>query len=367
MKRLFALFAACAVLAAVGLSAPAGAAEDLFTIRGVRVDATGASATEARDVAIAGGQARAWARLFRRLVRARDWGRQPQLDGAALARTIRAFEVANEKRSSTRYLADITYSFNANEVRRLLQKSGIAYSETRAKPLLVVALAADEAGQPATYDPTGGWAAVWQNPDFGDQLVPFVAPLGDVRDMAVLSRGDVAELDWDTLSQLAARYQAGEVLIVEAVPRGGALHLNLTRVTPYGRSEETLDVPMTQGAPVAASYASAAEAAARGAIDSWKERSATDYGHKDRLTASVRFASAYEWNAIRRGLEATPTVLRIEIVGITIAGAQIDIDYYGQFEQLRDALSQHDLALTEEGGFHVIARRHAFGAARANP
>ncbi len=68
---------------------------------------------------MAQGRAAAWTKLFRRLTTAANWRRQPALDEKALERLIRGFEVANERRSTTRYLADVNFHFNPNAVRNV--------------------------------------------------------------------------------------------------------------------------------------------------------------------------------------------------------------------------------------------------------
>ena len=76
------------------------------------MDATAASSGEASNAAIAQGRAKALQILFRRLTRQADWARQPPLDAAALLRLSRGTNITNERRSTTRYVADVTYMFN---------------------------------------------------------------------------------------------------------------------------------------------------------------------------------------------------------------------------------------------------------------
>ena len=114
------LFLAAALFfAGLFLPGPAAAQENsLYTVSGVHVDATGASSTEALNAAIAQGRARAWQTLYRRLTRQVDWPRQPALEAAELVRIGRGYNIANERRSTTRYVADVTYMFNPASVAR---------------------------------------------------------------------------------------------------------------------------------------------------------------------------------------------------------------------------------------------------------
>ena len=127
------LLAALCLGAGVAQSAPAPA-PDLFTVSAIRVDATAESATTARDLAMTQGRPVAWTKLFRRLTATANWNKQPALDDNALLRLVRSFEVAGERRSTTRYLADVTFHFNPAAVRALFRQSNIAYSETLASP-----------------------------------------------------------------------------------------------------------------------------------------------------------------------------------------------------------------------------------------
>src|SRR5258708_24646138 len=167
-----------------GTPAMAAPAPDLFTVSGVKVDAIAESATAARDLAMIQGRPPAWTKLYRRLTAASQWGKQPQLDDNALLRLIRSFEVAGERRSTTRYLADVIFHFNPVAVRALLRQSNIAYTDTRSRPALVIPVTAGKPG----FDPMSPWAMAWNDPVLRQGLVPFVMPLAQEPEAALLSR-----------------------------------------------------------------------------------------------------------------------------------------------------------------------------------
>src|SRR5215813_862904 len=114
------LIAALMIGLGLVLAVPASA-EDLYTVSGVHVDASAASSAEALNLAIAQGRPRAWQILYRRLTRQQDWARQPQLDAATLVRLSRGYTPGNERRSTTRYVADVSYMFNPDAVARTLR------------------------------------------------------------------------------------------------------------------------------------------------------------------------------------------------------------------------------------------------------
>src|SRR6266481_1261353 len=100
------------------LPAGARAADPTYTVSGIHVDATASSVSVAQTIAIDQGRPRAWDVLFKRIAKQSDWGKQPKLDAGGLKRIARGFTVTHEKRSTTRYVADITYIFSPEAVAR---------------------------------------------------------------------------------------------------------------------------------------------------------------------------------------------------------------------------------------------------------
>src|SRR5215510_12736298 len=163
--------AAPAPAPAAAAPAPAATAPDLFTITNVKVDATAESAQTARDAAMAQGRPLAWTRIYRRLTPQAQWARQPRLNDGQLFRLIRSFEVSGERRSTTRYLADVTFHFNPVAVRALLRQSGVAFTEARSRPAVIIPVVGDE-----PFDPMSMWAATWSDEVYRAGLVPMALP-----------------------------------------------------------------------------------------------------------------------------------------------------------------------------------------------
>src|SRR5262245_50200841 len=139
------------------------------------------------------------------------WARQPRFSDAQLFRLIRSFEVAGERRSTTRYLADVTYHFNPVAVRQLLRQAGVAFTETRSRPALVIPMVAD-----AKFDPMTAWSMTWSDETYRQGLVPMILPDADVENDEVLGRPDLAQADWESLAPLTRRYGVGLVVVAIA-------------------------------------------------------------------------------------------------------------------------------------------------------
>jgi len=118
--------------AANGAAVPAApvAAIDMFTISDMKVEATAPSPRAARDLAMLQGRPLAWTKLFRQVTLQAEWGSEPQLTDGQIQGLILSVELGNERRNTTRYLADVMYHFNPAAVQALLRKSNIAFTPT---------------------------------------------------------------------------------------------------------------------------------------------------------------------------------------------------------------------------------------------
>lgn len=338
---------------------PLGAAragEDPFTVSNIKVDATASSASEAFNIAVDGGRRNAWDRLVHRLTRQQDWARVPAVDDVTLQRMIRGYQVADEKRSTTRYVAAVTYTFNSEMVRRFLRGANIAYADSAAKPLLVIPLA------PA-YAPGSKWTAAWAAARTAAGGVPLVLPGGDPLDSSALTpiRFDTAE--WSDVEPLASRFRAAHAALVLAKPPASGRMVLKIRILSSGPAQNLpdVDVPIPPGTQPQKGYGDAALAAAAAIGDAWKSRTAIDFNQRSTLTAEVRLDSLALWGAIQQKLAAVPIVTNINVAAMNIGQARIVISYAGTPAQLDDFLSQAALDLTNRGGAWWLSAKAADG------
>jgi hypothetical protein len=330
---------------AIAAASPAGAQESLYTVSGVHVDATAASSSEAMNQAIAQGRARAFQILFRRLTRQADWGHQPPLDAQALVRLSRGSNITNERRSTTRYTADVTYMFNPGAVQRTLRAAQIAFSQAQAKPILVIPMSPGVGHGP--------WAQALMSPALRESQVPFtvLAPEDD----AALAGLNFDTAGWNEVSAVASKNHVGEVALVQAVYAGGKVTVNVRRLGPAEPAAKTsTEVPVLQ--TVGTTYPVAAQAAVRAIEDMWKTRSVIDFSQRGRLTADVRIASLAQWGEIQSALAGIGNVTGMNVTAMDMGYARINLAYQGGLEQLRQALAGSGLILSNRGGQWTLAK-----------
>lgn len=312
---------------------------DPFTITDVPVDATAATAVDARARAVADGQRTAYQRLLRRMTPESEWSRLPPVSGNALDSLVRGFQVAGERTSATRYLARLTVSFHRDPVRQLLREAGIPFTETASRPALLLPVYRDATGT-LLWEETNPWRRAWIERPERDSLAPLLLPTreqaapDDIGPMVAIS-GDQAQL-----RRLAARLGAGPVIVAEARPAAGGVAVAITRYAAEGTQTES------------GTYASLAEAAQRlnAAWDeSWKARTVLRFDARGTIEVEVPYNTIEGWVAVRRKLGEASEITRLEISSLTSREARLLLSHIGDVETLKLALRQRDLLLQESG------------------
>ena len=338
------------VIAAALASSQFAAADDPFTVSGIKVDATAQSAVEAQTRAINSGRAKAWQTLYRRLTKQKDWGRQPPLDDATLQRLVRSYQARDQRSSTTRFVANMTYVFNAGAVRRILQQASLAYSDVTARPIMVIPLAPG-------WSPQTPWTHAWKDPRFAHGAVQLVLPLADNIDEPALASLHFESATWQDVEPMASRVHSAEVYLVLVIPQRAQMIVKIRRLAASaGAAIPDTVVPVTPKTPAAKAFGEVADAAANAIIDSWKSRSAIDFAKRSRLVASMHVETLADWTETLQKLGTVSTVSDVNVVAMDIGEARVAISYAGSTDQLNEQLTHAGLALSNENGGWWISR-----------
>lgn len=342
-----ALLAIAFAFLAFAPAAQAGAPQDPFTVTNIPVDATAASAVEAQTIAINSGKAKAWQMVLKRLLKPEDIAKVPQLDDVALTRLIASYLPQDVRRSTTRYVAKMTYAFNPAAVRHLLRSANLAYTDAQAHPILILAMAPKWAGR-------SPWAAAWAKPLYSHAALPMVLPYGDAVDQGQLADTNFNTTTWQDVEPSASRVHAEEAVLAQLNPSGGQTIIKMKRIG-LGTSPPIPDVTVPGVPP--ANLAACAAAASAAIAEYWKERTAIDYSRRNRLPADVVIDSLTQWGTLLARLGAIQTLTDVSVVAMDTGMARLSLTYVGTADQLRDSLAQQKIDLTQKtaGGTYTLA------------
>ena len=356
---------AAAVLLMLIAAAPLRAAEDDPYAVTVSVDATSDTIGKARDQARNDGQRRAFATLVERLSGSNPGAKLPKLDDTALTDLVGSFEVANERMSAVRYIADVTYHFRPAEVQRVLQKAGVALGSPGASPsavsggapglgkALVVIPVYQSGAMAVLWDDPNPWRDAWaQQPSGnGPTASHFVVPLGDAGDLGAIDAAKARGGDSAALAAIARRNGGDEAIVALATMRGTPGNpTSLDIAVRRYRAGQPVDVhtDTVTANPSERSEQLFRRAAAQIAADiesGWKKGPLPRYDQQGRLTAVLPITGLDDWVRMRERLAALPVIRSVNLVTLSLQEATIELDYLGSIDQLKAGLADARLDL----------------------
>ena len=360
---------ALVLLFAGWIAAPAHAdIRDVYTISGVPIDATAASSQAARDQAVANGERRAVRLLLERLALRRDHPRLPQVAPADLQGLIEGFEISNERLSAVRYQADISVTFKAAAIRALMAQATIPIAETQSGLILV--LPVWRSGQSLQlFDDTNPWREAWIRIATGKGLVPMTTPLGDAKDLGLITAEQAVSGNQTALAAIARQYNVSEVIVAQASGDAKGETIEQLSITRYAIGGPRSTVAATPRRPPEALLATAL-GIAQEIEESWKSGTLNNTAMTPPTTGNVPLLPGgdaqtpagptlavnvpvrqlSEWLAIRKTLESVNLIKKIDVSTLGLDGAAIVLSYVGGEQQLQSALAQVDLLLSNDGG-----------------
>ncbi len=330
----------------------------MFTVPDVKADATAETAAAARVTALAQGQSLALRRLLERLTLRADYGRLPSAKEAGIDDLVRDFQVEEEKTSPVRYLARLKIRFKPGAIRRLLRSKNIPFALTISKPVLVLPVY-DIAGAFSLWDEPNPWREAWARLPARDSLVPLVVPLGDLADIADIGAEQAVKGDMKRLRAIARRYGAADSLVAVATLRMAApadlsevqvpmIQVSVTRIGGPSQDRtiiETYSAETPDGLP--AVLAKAARSIADQVEEVWKLDNLIRFDRKDELTAELKISSLADWLKAKKRLRGITFIRRSDLVYLSRNKAVVRLQFNGDQQQLKLALAQSDLLLSQ--------------------
>jgi Uncharacterized protein conserved in bacteria (DUF2066) len=312
----------------------------------VMVDATADNAADARTLARHDGQQRALMEVIGHLTGSADTGKLPKLDDKAITAMVDSFEVANERMSAVRYLADYTFHFRKAKVRQLLRSAGIALSESPSKPVVLVPVFRD-GNKSVLWDDPNPWREAWAQQPAVSGPTRLTVPLGGLGDLSTIDAEQARSGDSQALTAVAQHNDADEALVAVATARRqgdqlSGLDVSLKR---YRLGQLT----NSQSASIAANpgeseadFMNRAVAEVVGDI----EHGLTPSNNKEAsLDAVVPITTLGDWVAMQQRLAAVPGIHKVDLLSLSRQRAKIEIKYVGSPDQLKSSLAEANLDL----------------------
>jgi len=366
------LLAAALMIGTVAPEAARAAPADLpFTISNYPIEATAANAVAAKEKALADGQQAAFRSLLKRLVPVTSYKRLDKLKAVNADTLIDGVAVRSERNSSTRYIANLDFSFQAQAVRDLLRREGVPFVDQTSPRIVVVPVyQAPPAGQgaaaPALTQAAGqkAWTDAWNGLDLAHALTPvkLEGPRPTVK--ADTYQTMATNGDGGALRTVALEYAAELILVALAEPELGSRKLNVTLMGRDAVGSFALKRSYKFQADDFSYTTELAALVALGTLEGrWKALNARPSPGGGGLAGSaaltpvqvtVEFRTLAEWEAIRRQIKETPGVEDLQYGGHAGRSADIALRFPGGGDQLADSLGAQGLDMRQNNGVWVV-------------
>lgn len=315
----------------------------------VKVDATAENAAAARTIARTNGERAALTKVIDGLTGSTDESKLPKLSDQAVTDMVDSFEVAHEKMSPVRYLADYTFHFRPSKVRQLLRHAGIAFSETPGKPVVVVPVYID-GDKTALWDDPNPWREAWGQIPAQSGPTRLSLPFGGIGDLTAIDADQARSGDAQALTDIAQRNGGDEALVATATARRqgdqlAGVDLSLKRYRQGQLIDSRTDSLDAKPGESEAELLKRAVAVAVADIEHGPPPSSQNSSKMASLDAVVPIASLGDWIEMRQRLAAVPAIHRIDLLSLSRQQAKIAIRYAGSPDQLKSDLAAADIEL----------------------
>ncbi|MTI10535.1 DUF2066 domain-containing protein [Curvivirga aplysinae] len=347
----------------------------LFLVPTLTIQEQGDSEVAAKKSALLKAKRQAYQELVQILVPVRQQGKMPALSDKELENLVYTTDIPSERMSQGAglYVADIQIGFRPDLMRNFFKQRGIAFSETRSRPLLVLPVMTQGTNY-QLWEDSNEWRLAWANSDLTPGLVPLEQPLGDISDISEITSDDALALDQEKLMSIAAKYGASGVVLtiadIASVENGQPPVMSVSNViiaegwsddiTIYDFTSETQPIKETEtvtNVPSGISnlyeklYTEAIDVVYSSLQERWKETNLIDPNVQgNSLLMNIPLANLNEWLKIRSMLDGMTMVQRYKILNINVDEANVLIEYSGRTVSLQSALKQlnYNLAFNDD-------------------
>jgi hypothetical protein len=343
------LFIALALVLAVPENAYASDSS-LFVVEGVKVDVTADDAVSAQEQAFEQAQVRAFDILANRMVAETDVSNMATPDASIIASMIKDYEVSNEQISDVRYVGEFTFRFDPKSLGNYFSISGVQYTDTKSKPLLVLPVLQKD-GKTSIWGPDNLWMKGWASTQFGAALVPVEVPIGDLEDVADINDDNALRFERKSLDRLLMRYNAREAAIMIAVPDSvlatlqpeqkatGSMRISIYR-TDRGSAEYVSDFLLhpDNEQSVTQFYDQAVMQGFQALQKNWKKRTAASAAQSQFYYVRMPIDGLDELVKVQEVLRTLPGLSQISVISVKPVEARLLLTFRGNEERLREVL-----------------------------
>jgi Uncharacterized protein conserved in bacteria (DUF2066) len=282
------------------------------------------------------------------------------LEDQMVERMIDGFSVRRESNSTTRYIANLDFSFEPGAVRNILNQFGLPYAEEQAPPVVLLPVMTEAGG--VKTGSANAWFEALEAVDTEHALaaIRLAAPRPD------FAPGQIGKPGAPELLQTLRQQYRTEALVL-ALAEVDAQHTRM-KLRLIGQ-DAVGDLYLERAYSVTGQDVDQAAAFAAkvtvGVIEGrWKATRLASLGAPggapadlETVALSVQFSGLKQWQAMRARLQKIPGLQGLDVKSLNARGASISVEFSGGAERLAQAVRSQGLAIDRRGAELVLTAR----------
>ena len=339
--------------------APVAAYDSLFIVENVKVDVTAENSVTAQNQAFDKAQIQAFRILTQRMVEEEQAESVETPDALTISSLVKDYEVTDEQLSSVRYIGTYTFRFREAAVSKFFSVSGVTFTETSSKPLLVLPVFQHN-GKNTIWSEGNLWMQVWGSAELSGGLVPVEVPIGDLMDIADIDENQALSYERRKLDRMLGRYNAKEAAIMIAVPDKtlssldtqnqavGRLRISIYR-TDRAQAEHVQDLTLAANGQetVHKLYNRAVKKSYKALQKDWKSKTSTSASQSQQYMVRIPYGNIRQWVQIQKALKNVAGISELSILTVKQNEARVSFKFRGDEAFLREAVKRANMTLSQ--------------------
>ena len=323
----------------------------IYTIYNISIDETAATSSRASRTAVRIAQRTALEKLFRKIIREDDQAGLPALTDGQVTELVSGLEVANEKSSRVRYIADFTVHFSRDKIYNFLSERQIPFAETLSNTVNILTVL-EKDGAAVLWESSNEWRSSWKAYDTANNLVPIQVVESSLANRLAITAWQAQQGNMELLQKLADKQGGRKFYVMNArvekdfVEGRNSLELIIFKVGEDQHEFSTTLAIENNTDDLEELYNEAIKRATYWLDNQWKEKVMIHFGTSSHLNVNIKFDRSEDWFEIKKKLESISLIRKVTYKKLSIMAAAVEIEHSGDVGQIMLTLEQEDLILT---------------------
>ena len=328
-------------------------APKIYTIYNISMDETASSSRKASSTALQKAQRVALEKLFRKMIREEDHKQLPKLSDGQVMELVSGIEVANEKSSHVRYIADFTVHFSRDKIYNFLSELQLPFAETLSRPVSILTVL-EKGGAVVLWEKNNEWRDAWTGYDTVNNLVPIEVVGASLTNRMAITAWQAQRGGQDVLDKFSEQRGLRKLYVMSA-----RVENNLTEgsrmlvLRIFSNGEEAVEFTKTiavenRDDDLSELYDEAIKQATYWLDNQWKEKVMIHFGSSSHLMVNIKYDQHEDWFEIKKRLESISLIRKVTYRAFKMMSAEIDMEHSGDVEQIILTLEQEDLILANQ-------------------